>query len=332
LNAIPDARPVKAEDSDTSLWCKALASLTKGPVLEQVKPQQFGVGVSGGVEFYIHGFRIKFELAVINGVVQVIIKIDLVNAHNSFPRDLTQARLIELARSDPNLIPLAVASESILRAGNPIYMRSGETSTGFSFLCNSLMGGGQGNALTGQFFVINLDPALKSVEEMFPGVEIKAIQDDMALMGPPELVWDRTDDNGVVHKGALSALLDGLKARGLYANQDKFACLGTTPDACLGKPDWLKEPTSFTDRNGKLSQRLVALTFAITRSAKNRLFKLSSRTSSKVSAVRFTKLPLPSDLRAPTRTTLPATTPTSPGGIIGVPQTTLSLPIRFPKN
>ena len=29
LNATPDARPVKAEDSDTSLWCKALASITK---------------------------------------------------------------------------------------------------------------------------------------------------------------------------------------------------------------------------------------------------------------------------------------------------------------
>ena len=64
------------------------------------------------------------------------------------------------------------------------------------------MGGGQGNALTGQFFVINLDPVLKSVEAVFPEVEVKAIQDDMTLMGPPEVVWDRTDDNGVVHKGA----------------------------------------------------------------------------------------------------------------------------------
>ena len=191
---------------------------------------------------------------MINGVVQVIVKIDLVNAHNSFPRHLTQARLIELARSNPDLIPLAVASESILRAGNPIYMRSGETPTGFSFLCNSLMGGGQGNALTGQFFVINLDPVLKNVEALFPDVEIKAIQDDMTLMGPPEAVWDRTDDDGVVHKGALSVLLDGLEARGLTANKEKFACLGTTPDACFGKPDWLKEPTTFTDRNGNITE------------------------------------------------------------------------------
>ena len=133
-------------------------------------------------------------------------------------------------------------------------MRSGETPTGFSFLCNSLMGGGQGNALTGQFFVINLDPVLKNVEALFPDVEIKAIQDDMTLIGPPEAVWDRTDDDGVVHKGALSVLLDGLEARGLTANKEKFACLGTTPDACFGKPDWLKVSISFTDRNGNISE------------------------------------------------------------------------------
>ena len=254
LNATPDARPVKAEDSDTSLWCKALASISKGPVLDQVKPQQFGVGVSGGVELYIKGLKFKFETAVTNGVELVFDKADLKNAHNSFPRDLTQARLIEVARSNPKLIPLAVASESILRAGNPIYMRSGKTSTGFSFLCDSLMGGGQGNALTGLFFVINLDPVLKCVEGQCPGVEIKAIQDDITLMGPPEVVWDRTDELGVVHKGALSVLLDGLKARGLEPNPDKFACLGTTPGACLGKPDWLTEPTSFMDTNGNVTE------------------------------------------------------------------------------
>ena len=108
--------------------------------------------------------------------------------------------------------------------------------------------------MTGQFFVINLDPVLKSVEALFPEVEVKAIQDDMTLMGPPEVIWDRTDDDGVVHKGALSALLGGLKARGLTAYSDKFACLGTTPDACLGKPDWLKAPTSFIDRNGNVTE------------------------------------------------------------------------------
>ena len=49
-------------------------------------------------------------------------------------------------------------------------------------------------------------------------------------------------------------LLDGLKARGLEPNPDKFACLGTTPGACLGKPDWLTEPTSFMDTNGNVTE------------------------------------------------------------------------------
>jgi hypothetical protein len=69
---------------------------------------------------------------------------------NSFPRDLTQLRLIEAAREKPELIPLAVAHESILRAPNGIYMRSINDPSGFIHLCQSLMGGGQGNPLTGE--------------------------------------------------------------------------------------------------------------------------------------------------------------------------------------
>ena len=49
---VSDARPVKAEDSDTSLWCKALARITEGPVRSEVIPQQLGVGVKGGQELY----------------------------------------------------------------------------------------------------------------------------------------------------------------------------------------------------------------------------------------------------------------------------------------
>ena len=43
------------------------------------------------------------------------------------------------------------------------------------------MGGGQENALTGQFYVINQDPALKAVQEKFPNMDIKAIQDDITI-------------------------------------------------------------------------------------------------------------------------------------------------------
>ena len=62
------------------------------------------------------------------------------------------------------------------------------------------MGGGQGNALTGQFYVINQDPALKAVQEKFPNVDIKAIQDDITIFGDPEDIFDEADADGEVVK------------------------------------------------------------------------------------------------------------------------------------
>lgn len=74
------------------------------------------------------------------------------------------------------------------------------------------MGGGQGNALTGQFYVINQDPALKAVQSRFPDVDIKAIQDDITIFGDPDDLFDETDDEGQVTKmGALSLLIQELK-------------------------------------------------------------------------------------------------------------------------
>ena len=64
---------------------------------------------------------------------------------------------------------------SILCLATPIYMRNFTSQTKFEFLCNCLMGGhpgGQGNALTGQFYVVNQDPALKAVQAKFPNVDI----------------------------------------------------------------------------------------------------------------------------------------------------------------
>ena len=75
-----------------------------------------------------------------------------------------------------------MAGASILRLATPIYMRDYTSQTKFEFLCNGLMGGGQGNALTGQFYVVNQDPALKAVQAKFPNVDIKAIQDDITLL------------------------------------------------------------------------------------------------------------------------------------------------------
>ena len=55
-----DARPVRAEDADTGSWCKALARTTAPSVRDTTGPQQLGVGVSGGVELYGIGFKVRF--------------------------------------------------------------------------------------------------------------------------------------------------------------------------------------------------------------------------------------------------------------------------------
>ena len=248
-----DARPVRAEDADTGSWCKALARTTAPSVRDTTGPQQLGVGVSGGVELYGIGFKVRFEEAIRNGVKKGLIKTDVQNAHNSFPKDGAQKQTIEAAYADPRLIPLAVAGASILRLATPIYMRDYTSQTKFEFLCNGLMGGGQGNALTGQFYVVNQDPALKAVQAKFPNVDIKAIQDDITIFGDPEDIFDEIDDRGEVTKlGALSLLIQELKARGLDCNKIKFACAGTTPDACARKPSWLKEPTTMEATDGSI--------------------------------------------------------------------------------
>jgi hypothetical protein len=94
LNETPDARPVKAEDSDTSLWCKALARFTEVPVRNEVIPQQLGAGVSGGQDLYVHGGNMKAEKATLVGDPLVMIAVDVKNAHNSFDRVLTKMKII----------------------------------------------------------------------------------------------------------------------------------------------------------------------------------------------------------------------------------------------
>ena len=72
-----DARPVRAEDADTGSWCKALARCTAAPVRDSCGPQQLGVGVSGGVELYGIGFKIRFEDAVHHGLERGLVKTDV---------------------------------------------------------------------------------------------------------------------------------------------------------------------------------------------------------------------------------------------------------------
>ena len=54
--------------------------------------------------------------------------------------------------------------------------------------------------------------------------------------------------------GALSLLIQELNKCGLECNLPKFACVGTTPDACAKRPSWLSEPTSIQTADGSIIQ------------------------------------------------------------------------------
>ena len=53
---------------------------------------------------------------------------------------------------------------------------------------------------------------------------------------------------------ALAFILSHLKDRGLTPNQDKFQALGSTPNACANKPDWLREPITIESHDGVIVQ------------------------------------------------------------------------------
>ena len=83
---------------------------------------------------------------------------------------------------------------------------------------------------------------LKETEAEHPGAELKAIQDDITIIAPPEVAW-----------AALSHLRAGLEnALGLKVNLAKCNCFGTTPEACADKPDWLQEPSRLLDKTGNV--------------------------------------------------------------------------------
>ena len=68
-----------------------------------------------------------------------------------------------------------------------VYMRDATAARGLKHVCEGRAGGPQGSALTCIVFPILLDGILKATEQQFPGVEIKAIQDDVDLYGDPAI-------------------------------------------------------------------------------------------------------------------------------------------------
>ena len=236
VGAEPDGRPVKAEDADTSSFTKSVQRDCTAAVLETVRPQQLGVKVSGGVETVVLGVKLWFEEQKhACSRRAVALKLDIRNAHNSFSRPAAMAALKLAAATSDSHAMLARAWHAMTFQKNPIYIRDPSAATGWRFLCFSSAGGGQGNALTSLVFVMVIDAAIKATELKF-GITIRAIQDDMTLLG------DAADIFGV--NGALEFLLAELAKVGLEPNRGKFNVVAVSDDAIPFIPDWLK-----TDKN-----------------------------------------------------------------------------------
>ncbi len=87
------------------------------------------------------GLSMKYEEAV--GRHDFVIgAIGIVNAHNAFPQRSAFMTLINMAREEEALIPLAVAMQSALWAHSSIYMRSRIDKSGYTHLCQVKSGGG----------------------------------------------------------------------------------------------------------------------------------------------------------------------------------------------
>ena len=83
-----------------------------------------------------------------------------------------------------------------------------------------------------------IDKAMKSTEEKF-GITIRAIQDDMTLLGDAKVIFGTNGNNG-----ALEFLLSALEEVGLVPNRSKFKIFAVDDDEeTLGFiPDWLRTP------------------------------------------------------------------------------------------
>ena len=177
-----------------------------------------------GLKFWYEKFKSK-------GLRQVAVALDIKNAHNSFDRSASIEAPSAAADANESLRSLPRAWHAVASQKNGIFMRDTESANGWTFLCDSSEGGGQGNALTGIAFCATINMAMKGIESQFK-VEIRAIQDDMTLVGDPDRIFGEGK--------ALKALLELLRKVGLEPNKAKFQCLGTTADALDNKPDWLK--------------------------------------------------------------------------------------------
>jgi hypothetical protein len=234
-----DARPTKAEDSDTAVWTATLHKEHCPKVKRKVLPEQLGVGVSGGCEMHALGPKLEKSKAERNSDPFASALVDLINAHNEFKRAEAIRELQAAADGDPSLTPLLVAFDSITYAAPAVFMRSDTDPSGFAKLCDSKAGGGQGNPLTNIVFPVAINGALKRTSEKFgDSIVVKAIQDDINICGDPPKVFS-----------AIKYVISELKKVGLETNLKKCNCYVSSTEALADKPAWLNRSWEAKDDN-----------------------------------------------------------------------------------
>jgi len=118
-------------------------------------------------------------------------------------------------------------------------MRSSSSPTGSTKICESTAGGPQGSPITNLAFPIIINKAVKDTEARFEGVEIRCIQDDADIIGPPNLIFGA--------HGALNFLLSELAKCNLAPSKSKFQLYATSAEAAAEAPGWLPRPFRITD-------------------------------------------------------------------------------------
>ena len=138
-----DARPTKAEDTDTALWCQALQRChTPKPmpgeaidgIRKHLQHQQPSVGVSGGCQILVLSLKLKTEEAISKGLRRALVSLDLKNSHNTLNSRKAQEALETLAATGPSPRPLILAHHAISSQFNPIYVRSASPGNGLRYL------------------------------------------------------------------------------------------------------------------------------------------------------------------------------------------------------
>jgi hypothetical protein len=144
---------------------------------------------------------------------------------------MAQLAIEDFADRDPVFSALPQFHSAINGSNAPIYSRleSGK----LQYLTDSCAGGGQGNPSTNSFFPMLIDSPLKSAMQRDPGIDIKALQDDITVCGKDlASVLDTVEH-----------LIEELGKVALEPNRQKFQLYSNKPDELSDVPDWLTQPS-----------------------------------------------------------------------------------------